>query len=128
MPSDTLLRTARRNADWSVVGGLVISRNAVRNVVNRKSESETLMTVRINRRLLRSALIRFNPERTGSAWPVLEPLLNTLEKLGLYSAEKREVLRQQPEALEGELLASVFHVSFVFSVAEIRSFPEIFIP
>ncbi len=59
-------------------------------------------------RLLRSALIRFNPERTGSAWPVLEPLLNTLEKLGLYSAEKREVLRQQPEALEGELLASVF--------------------
>jgi len=59
-------------------------------------------------RLLRSALIRFNPESTGSAWPVLEPLLRTLEEHGQLSGEKRLALRHRPEALEAELLAAVF--------------------
>ncbi|MEI9863445.1 MAG: hypothetical protein WDN00_02605 [Limisphaerales bacterium] len=34
------------------------------------------------RDLLRSALLRFNPERTGGAMPLLAPLLQTLEKQG----------------------------------------------
>jgi uncharacterized circularly permuted ATP-grasp superfamily protein/uncharacterized alpha-E superfamily protein len=59
-------------------------------------------------RLLRSALVRFNPESTGGAWPVLEPLLRTMEELGQLTAQRRNHLRLQPEALEAELLASVF--------------------
>ncbi len=59
-------------------------------------------------RLLRSALIRFNPESTGSAWPVLAPLLRTLEEHGQLAAETSVELRHQPEALEAELLAAIF--------------------
>ena len=59
-------------------------------------------------RLLRSALIRFNPESTGGAWPVLSPLLSTLEEHGQLTAKKLLDLRHQPEALEAELLATVF--------------------
>jgi uncharacterized circularly permuted ATP-grasp superfamily protein/uncharacterized alpha-E superfamily protein len=59
-------------------------------------------------RLLRSALVRFNPESTGSAWPVLAPLLSTLAEHGQLTAEDILPLRQQPEALEAELLAAVF--------------------
>ena len=59
-------------------------------------------------RLLRSALVRFNPESTGSAWPVLAPLLRTLAEHGQLTAEDILPLRQQPEALEAELLAAVF--------------------
>ncbi len=59
-------------------------------------------------RLLRSALVRFNPESTGSAWPVLAPLLRTLEEHGQLAADRRLQLRHRPEALEAELLAAVF--------------------
>ncbi len=59
-------------------------------------------------RLLRSALVRFNPESTGSAWPVLAPLLSTLAEHGQLTAEGILPLRQRPEALEAELLAVVF--------------------
>ena len=60
-------------------------------------------------RLLRTALRRFNPERTGGALPALGPLLQTLETQGqlppiLEDAE----LRQNPEAFEAELLAAIF--------------------
>jgi uncharacterized circularly permuted ATP-grasp superfamily protein/uncharacterized alpha-E superfamily protein len=60
-------------------------------------------------RLLRCALQRFNPERTGSAIPLLAPLLRTLEVHGQLSdvMAKRE-LRQNPEAFEAELLSAIF--------------------
>ncbi len=60
-------------------------------------------------RLLRSTLRRFNPERTGSAMPLLGPILLTLEKQGQLPGllEKME-LRQNPEAFEAELLAAIF--------------------
>ena len=60
-------------------------------------------------RLLRSALLRFNPERTGSAFPVLEPILRTLELQGQIALDARRLeLRGNPEALEAELLAAIF--------------------
>ena len=63
-------------------------------------------------RLLRSALLRFNPERTGSALPVLSPLLRTLEVQGqLERLEDKPELRQNPEAFEAELLAAIFDPS-----------------
>jgi len=63
-------------------------------------------------RLLRSALRRFNPERTGSAMPLLAPLLKTLEVQGqLPGVLGRLDLRQNPEAFEAELLAAIFDPS-----------------
>ena len=60
-------------------------------------------------RLLRSALQRFNPERTGSALPLLSPLLRTLEVQGQFvGLEAKTELRQNPEAFEAELLAAIF--------------------
>jgi uncharacterized alpha-E superfamily protein len=60
-------------------------------------------------RLLRSALRRFNPERTGSAMPLLEPLLKTLAVQGqLPGVLEKAELRQNPEAFEAELLAAIF--------------------
>ncbi len=60
-------------------------------------------------RLLRSALLRFNPERTGSALPLLSPLLHTLATQGQLPGilEQRE-LSQNSEAFEAELLAAIF--------------------
>ena len=63
-------------------------------------------------RLLRTALRRFNPERTGSAFPILTPLLQTLEMQGqLPGIFKDSELRQTPEAFEAELLAAIFDPS-----------------
>jgi uncharacterized circularly permuted ATP-grasp superfamily protein/uncharacterized alpha-E superfamily protein len=60
-------------------------------------------------RLLRSALQRFNPERTGSAMPLLAPLLRTLEVHGqLSDVTSKPELRQNPEAFEAELLSAIF--------------------
>ena len=60
-------------------------------------------------RLLRSALRRFNPERTGSALPVLTPLLQTLETQGqLPAVLENPELCQNPEMFEAELLAAIF--------------------
>ncbi len=60
-------------------------------------------------RLLRSTLLRFNPESAGSAAPLLEPLLLTLFKQGQIGAmEDQPELRTNPEALESELLAAIF--------------------
>jgi uncharacterized circularly permuted ATP-grasp superfamily protein/uncharacterized alpha-E superfamily protein len=60
-------------------------------------------------RLLRSALLRFNPERAGSALPLLAPLLRTLERQGqLPGIWDQPELRQNSEAFEAELLAAIF--------------------
>ncbi len=60
-------------------------------------------------RLLRSALRRFNPERTGSAMPLLAPVLRTLEVQGqLPGISEKPELRQNAEAFEAELLAAIF--------------------
>lgn len=61
-------------------------------------------------RLLRSALLRFNPESTGSALPLIAPLLDTLELQGqLPAAADHPERRKNPEALEAELLAAIFN-------------------
>jgi uncharacterized alpha-E superfamily protein len=60
-------------------------------------------------RFLRSALRRFNPERTSSTLPELSPLLQTLEVQGqLPGILENPELRQNPEAFEAELLAAIF--------------------
>ncbi|HEY1489744.1 MAG TPA: circularly permuted type 2 ATP-grasp protein, partial [Verrucomicrobiae bacterium] len=61
-------------------------------------------------RLLRCALRRINPERTGSALPLLAPLLTTLETQGqLPGIWALPELRQNSEAFETELLAAIFN-------------------
>ncbi|MBX3733908.1 MAG: circularly permuted type 2 ATP-grasp protein [Verrucomicrobiae bacterium] len=61
-------------------------------------------------RLLRSTLLRFNPESTGSALPLITPLLDTLERQGqLPQAAAEPARRQNSEALEAELLAAIFN-------------------
>jgi uncharacterized alpha-E superfamily protein len=60
-------------------------------------------------RLLRSALLRFNPERTGGALPLLAPLLQTLETQGqLPGISAKPELWANAEAFEAELLAAIF--------------------
>lgn len=60
-------------------------------------------------RMLRAALLRFGPEGPASSLPFLEPLLKTLEETGqLTPGEAGRELRQQPEALEADLLAAIF--------------------
>jgi uncharacterized circularly permuted ATP-grasp superfamily protein/uncharacterized alpha-E superfamily protein len=60
-------------------------------------------------RFLRSALLRFNPERTGAARPLLSPLLQTLEIQGqLPGISKKPELWANAEAFEAELLAAIF--------------------
>lgn len=60
-------------------------------------------------RLLRATLVRFSPESTGSALPLLEPLLNALAAQGqLASLAEQPKLRANPEALEAELIAAIF--------------------
>jgi len=59
-------------------------------------------------RLLRSALVRFNPEQTSSALPLLAPLIQTLEgQAQLPGILANPELRQNPEAFEAELLAAI---------------------
>jgi uncharacterized alpha-E superfamily protein len=60
-------------------------------------------------RLLRSALLRFNPERTGGAMELLRPLLQTLETQGqLPGISAKPELWTNAEAFEAELLAAIF--------------------
>jgi uncharacterized alpha-E superfamily protein len=59
--------------------------------------------------MLRSTLLRFNPERTRSAMPLLAPLLQTLEAQGqLPGISAKPELRQNAEAFEAELMAAIF--------------------
>jgi uncharacterized circularly permuted ATP-grasp superfamily protein/uncharacterized alpha-E superfamily protein len=63
-------------------------------------------------RLLRSALLRFNPERTGGALPLLTPLLQTLEIQGqLPGISAKPELWANAEAFEAELLAAIFDLA-----------------
>ncbi|HEV2693285.1 MAG TPA: circularly permuted type 2 ATP-grasp protein, partial [Verrucomicrobiae bacterium] len=63
-------------------------------------------------RLLRSALLRFNPERAGGGQPLVAPLLETLETQGqLPGISLKPELRQNAEAFEAELLAAIFDES-----------------
>jgi uncharacterized circularly permuted ATP-grasp superfamily protein/uncharacterized alpha-E superfamily protein len=71
-------------------------------------------------RLLRSALLRFNPERAGGELPVLAPLLQTLAVQG----QLPEVLEdpdwpQNAEAFEAELLATIFDPDHAGSLHQI---------
>jgi len=60
-------------------------------------------------RLLRSALLRFNPERAGGAQMLVAPLLQTLEIQGqLPGISGKPEVRQNAEAFEAELLAAMF--------------------
>jgi uncharacterized circularly permuted ATP-grasp superfamily protein/uncharacterized alpha-E superfamily protein len=60
-------------------------------------------------RLLRSTLLRFNPENTGSALPLLGPLLRALEAQGqLEHSTDTPELHQNSEMLEADLLAAIF--------------------
>ena len=60
-------------------------------------------------RLLRSALLRINPERGGGSMPLIAPLLETLETQGqLPGIFSQPELRANPEAFEAELLAAIF--------------------
>ena len=58
-------------------------------------------------RLLRSTLIRFNPERSGAYMPHLLPFLQALERQGQLDASNADYGRNA-EALEAELLAAIF--------------------
>jgi len=63
-------------------------------------------------RLLRATLLRFSPESTGHALPLLEPLLNTLVAQGqLPASDEQPELRTNAEALEAGLLAAIFDPS-----------------
>jgi len=60
-------------------------------------------------RLLRSALLRFNPERTGGALPLLAPLLRTLEAQGQLPGDwEQPEFSENAEAFEAELMAAIF--------------------
>jgi uncharacterized circularly permuted ATP-grasp superfamily protein/uncharacterized alpha-E superfamily protein len=60
-------------------------------------------------RLLRSALQRFSPERSIGATSLLAPLLQSLHTQGqLPGILQKPELRQNPEALEAELIAAIF--------------------
>ena len=60
-------------------------------------------------RMLRSALLRINPESPGSAFPVLAPILAALAaQRQIASAKERPELRYNIEALEAELQAAIF--------------------
>jgi uncharacterized circularly permuted ATP-grasp superfamily protein/uncharacterized alpha-E superfamily protein len=101
----TLLQTAGQNFELRRTGNNLPSRLADNFFwLGRYSERADATA-----RLLRSALLRFNPERTGSAMPLLAPLLQTLETQGqLPGVTEKPELRQNPEAFEAELLAAIF--------------------
>jgi uncharacterized circularly permuted ATP-grasp superfamily protein/uncharacterized alpha-E superfamily protein len=71
-------------------------------------------------RILRSALVRFNPEQTASALPMLVPLVQTLEVQGQFpNALDNTELRQNAEAFEAELLAAILDPARADSLRQI---------
>jgi uncharacterized circularly permuted ATP-grasp superfamily protein/uncharacterized alpha-E superfamily protein len=85
-------------------------------------------------RLLRSTLRRFTPERGGGTLPHLAPLLETLAQQGQLAGHQSQkqssgsgqsqsqfLLRQNPEALEAELLAAIFDLEHNGSLRQIVS-------
>ena len=69
-------------------------------------------------RLLRSTLIRFNPERSGGRMPHLMPFLQVLERRGQFSLKDTDYARNA-EALEAELLAMIFDAKRTDSLSHI---------
>jgi uncharacterized circularly permuted ATP-grasp superfamily protein/uncharacterized alpha-E superfamily protein len=71
-------------------------------------------------RLLRSTLLRFNPERTGGTLPLLAPLLQTLAAQGqLIDDWEQPMLNGNAEAFEAELLAAIFDTARPGSLRQI---------
>ncbi|HKI70536.1 MAG TPA: circularly permuted type 2 ATP-grasp protein, partial [Verrucomicrobiae bacterium] len=107
VPEVTLLHTAGPNIELRRTGNNLPSRLADNFFwLGRYSERADATA-----RLLRSSLLRFNPERTGSAMPLLTPLLQTLlVQRRLPGLCSKPELQQNPEAVEAELFAVIFDV------------------
>jgi uncharacterized circularly permuted ATP-grasp superfamily protein/uncharacterized alpha-E superfamily protein len=105
VPEVTLLHSPDQNIELRRTGNNLPSRLAENFYwLGRYSERADATA-----RLLRSALSRFNPERTSRAMLVLAPLLGTLERQGqLPGTWGKPELRQNPEAFEAELLGAIF--------------------
>ncbi len=101
----TLLHGANQNVELRRTGNNLPSRLADNFFwLGRYSERADATS-----RLLRSALLRFNPERAGGSRPLLAPLLQTLETQGqLTGISARPELWANAEAFEAELLAAIF--------------------
>jgi uncharacterized circularly permuted ATP-grasp superfamily protein/uncharacterized alpha-E superfamily protein len=112
----TLLHSANQNVELRRTGNNLPSRLADNFFwLGRYSERADATA-----RLLRSALLRFNPERTGSALPLLSPLLNTLATQGqLPGILEQPELSQNSEAFEAELLATIFDPARAGSLRQI---------
>ncbi len=104
----TLLQGANQNVELRRTGNNLPSRLADNFFwLGRYSERADATA-----RLLRSALLRFNPERTGGELPLLAPLLQTLETQGqLPGISAKPELWANAEAFEAELLAAIFDPS-----------------
>ena len=73
-------------------------------------------------RLLRSTLLRFSLENTGSTMPLLVPLLLALEAQGqLSTSVVLSASRPNPEGLEADLLAAIFDPSRAGSLRDIAN-------
>ncbi len=105
---DTLLHAPGKNVELRRTGNNLPSRLADNFFwLGRYSERADATA-----RLLRSSLLRFNPERAGGALPLITPLLQTLETQGqLPGILEKPELRQNSEAFEAELLAAIFDPS-----------------
>ncbi len=101
----TLLHTAGANVELRRTGNNLPSRLADNFFwLGRYSERADATA-----RLLRSALLRFNPERAGGGRSLIAPLLQTLEAQGqLPGISAKPELLQNAEAFEAELLAAIF--------------------
>ena len=99
----TLLQGGGRNVELRRVGNNLPSRLAD-NFCWMGRYAERLDA---SARLLRSTLIRFNPERSGGRMPHLMPFLQALERQGQLSLKQTDYARNA-EALEAELLAVIF--------------------
>ncbi|HEY2572687.1 MAG TPA: circularly permuted type 2 ATP-grasp protein, partial [Verrucomicrobiaceae bacterium] len=101
----SLLHTSGHNIELRRTGNNLPSRLADNFFwLGRYSERADATT-----RLLRSALLRFNPERIGGAMELLRPLLETMEIQGqLPGISEKPELWANAEAFEAELLAAIF--------------------
>ena len=99
----TLLQGGGRNVELRRVGNNLPSRLAD-NFCWMGRYAERLDA---SARLLRSTLIRFNPERSGGRMPHLMPFLQALERQRQLSLKETDYARNA-EALEAELLATIF--------------------
>ncbi|HAB15496.1 MAG TPA: hypothetical protein DCE44_03495, partial [Verrucomicrobiales bacterium] len=73
-------------------------------------------------RLLRATLLRFQPESTGTAFPLIAPLLEALEAQGQLTTKTRQPeWRQNAEALEADLLAAIFDLERAGSLRDLAA-------